>query len=99
MDSKDAQAERLKRMQMTKCSQKADLGIHRRDYISARDDRKNIPHVRMEDLEAARQSNIPGTTAHGEAQRNKRILSEWTSTYRRRAFKVDTLTDLISRLA
>ncbi|KAJ5113408.1 hypothetical protein N7456_001942 [Penicillium angulare] len=76
MDPDTAHTERLKKLQM------ADLGVARRDFISARDDRKNIPHVRIEDLEAARQSNIPGTAAQKEAQKNKRILSEWTDLHK-----------------
>ncbi|KAJ5703739.1 hypothetical protein N7493_010877 [Penicillium malachiteum] len=71
MASETEQNERLKRLQM------ADLGTARREYISATDDRKNISFVRIEELEAARQSNIPGTAEYKQALKDSAPINMW----------------------
>lgn len=94
MDPDAAKTERLKKMQMVRIifmamqclltdlvSKQADLGTAHRDFISARDDKKNIPRVRIEELEAARESNIRGTAAQQQAQKDKHLLTQWTSKF------------------
>ncbi|KAJ5614342.1 hypothetical protein N7528_007996 [Penicillium herquei] len=71
MASEAEQNERLKRLQM------ADLGTARREYISATDDRKNISFVRIEELEATRQSNIPGTAEYKQAMKDSAPINMW----------------------
>lgn len=58
--------------------QQADLGTARRENISTFDDRKNIPSVGLEDIEASRQSNIIGTAAQRLASKNKPKLTAWS---------------------
>lgn len=60
-----------------KCLQ-ADLGTARREYISTADNNR-YSRVRLEDIEASRMSNIPGSEAQRLAQANKQKLNEWSS--------------------
>ncbi|PYH95157.1 hypothetical protein BO71DRAFT_429316 [Aspergillus ellipticus CBS 707.79] len=67
-----AAADRLKSLQME------DLGTARREYISTSDGRGNF-RVRVEDIEATRESNIPGSNAQRMAEANRASLTDWAS--------------------
>ncbi|KAJ5569930.1 uncharacterized protein N7459_009360 [Penicillium hispanicum] len=71
------ESEKSERDELLNKLQMADLGTARRENISTFDDRKNIPSVRLEDIEASRQSNIPGTAAQRLASKNKLKLTAW----------------------
>ncbi|KAE8353927.1 hypothetical protein BDV28DRAFT_132223 [Aspergillus coremiiformis] len=68
--------ERLRRLQME------DLGTARREYISTVDDRR-VKKARLEDIEATRLSNQPGTQAQRLAQQNQQQLSEWKNVFKK----------------
>ncbi|PWY86215.1 hypothetical protein BO70DRAFT_428265 [Aspergillus heteromorphus CBS 117.55] len=65
-------ADRLRRLQME------DLGSARREYISTADGRNDM-RVRMEDIEASREVNIPGSDAHRRARVNQTQLADWAN--------------------
>jgi len=56
-----------------------DLGSARRERVSTEDDPRNICHASLEELEAHRQSNIPGTEAFKRASERKDALKAWAS--------------------
>lgn len=56
-----------------------DLGSARRERVSTEDDPRNNPNVRLEDLEARRQSNIPGTEMFKRANKERSALAAWAS--------------------
>jgi hypothetical protein len=56
-----------------------DLGSARRERISTQDDPRNISHTRVEELEAHRLSNIPGTGAFAQANKKRSALAAWAS--------------------
>lgn len=56
----------------------ADLGTARREYISTADN-KYYDGIRLEDIEAARLSNVQGSEARRLAEANKERLTEWSS--------------------
>ncbi|RAL16463.1 uncharacterized protein BO97DRAFT_410847 [Aspergillus homomorphus CBS 101889] len=72
-------SERLKRLQMD------DLGTARREYISTKDDMRHANldiNVGLEDIEAIRESNVPGTQAQFMAEKNKTRLAAWANVYK-----------------
>ncbi|KAF5856292.1 hypothetical protein ETB97_007620 [Aspergillus alliaceus] len=69
-------AERLSRLQME------DLGTARREHISTVDDKK-VKEARLEDIEATRLSNQPGTQAQRLAQQNQQQLTEWKNVFQK----------------
>ncbi|KAJ5814057.1 uncharacterized protein N7503_000807 [Penicillium pulvis] len=71
MDSDAERIERLKAVQM------ADLGNARRELITTADNNSNFSQVGLEELDAGRQSNIPGTKAFELAKANKVFLDRW----------------------
>ncbi|OJJ44739.1 hypothetical protein ASPZODRAFT_27376 [Penicilliopsis zonata CBS 506.65] len=71
--------ERLNQLQM------ADLGTARREHISTTETKQNlksIGDVKLEDIEATRESNVAGSEAHRLAQANKSLLAAWSNVYR-----------------
>ncbi|KAK6820117.1 hypothetical protein P875_00127659 [Aspergillus parasiticus SU-1] len=68
--------ERLSRLQME------DLGTARREHISTTDSRK-IKKARLEDIEATRLSNQPGTEAQRLAEQNRQQLTEWKNVFQK----------------
>ncbi|KAE8136885.1 hypothetical protein BDV38DRAFT_283558 [Aspergillus pseudotamarii] len=80
MDSE--KAERLSRLQME------DLGTARREHISTTDSRK-VKKARLEDIEATRLSNQPGTEAQRLAEQNRQQLTEWKNVFKRIGDTVD----------
>ncbi|KAJ5191036.1 uncharacterized protein N7498_010021 [Penicillium cinerascens] len=56
-----------------------DLGSARRERVSTEDDPRNNSNVRLEDLEARRQSNIPGTEMFKRANKERSALAAWAS--------------------
>ncbi|KAJ5556491.1 hypothetical protein N7494_000406 [Penicillium frequentans] len=73
MDSDTERIERLKAVQM------ADLGNARRELITTTDNDSNFSQIGLEELDAGRQSNIPGTKAFELAKANKVFLDRWQS--------------------
>ncbi|KAJ6002713.1 hypothetical protein N7451_005260 [Penicillium sp. IBT 35674x] len=71
MDSGAERIERLKAVQM------ADLGNARRELITTADNNSNFSQIGLEELDAGRQSNIPGTKAFELAKANKVHLDRW----------------------
>ncbi|KAJ5915089.1 hypothetical protein N7454_011201 [Penicillium verhagenii] len=71
MESETQRIARLQAMQM------ADLGTARREHLSTADKRSNFENVKLSELEAHRQSNIPGTLAYKQAQKHKDGLQGW----------------------
>ncbi|KAE8411857.1 hypothetical protein BDV36DRAFT_301435 [Aspergillus pseudocaelatus] len=80
MDSE--KAERLSRLQME------DLGSARREHISTTDSRK-VKRARLEDIEATRLSNQPGTEAQRLAEQNRQQLTEWKNVFKKIGDTVD----------
>ncbi|KAE8373439.1 hypothetical protein BDV26DRAFT_272090 [Aspergillus bertholletiae] len=80
MDS--AKDERLRRLQME------DLGTARREYISTTDNKK-VKKIRLEDIEATRLSNQPGTEAQRLAEKNQQQLTEWKNVFKKIGDTVD----------
>ncbi|KAE8323352.1 hypothetical protein BDV39DRAFT_208905 [Aspergillus sergii] len=68
--------ERLSRLQME------DLGTARREHISTTDGRK-VKKARLEDIEATRLSNQPGTEAQRLAEQNRQQLTEWKNVFQK----------------
>ncbi|BAE59386.1 unnamed protein product [Aspergillus oryzae RIB40] len=68
--------ERLSRLQME------DLGTARREHISTTDSRK-VKKARLEDIEATRLSNQPGTEAQRLAEQNRQQLTEWKNVFQK----------------
>ncbi|KAJ5745400.1 hypothetical protein N7520_010582 [Penicillium odoratum] len=70
--------ERLKAMQM------ADLGNARRELISTAEIPSDFKftQVGLDELETSRLSNIPGTAAYKQAERNKNALKAWSDLHR-----------------
>ncbi|KAJ5081567.1 hypothetical protein NUU61_009831 [Penicillium alfredii] len=68
--------ERLQKLQM------ADLGTARREFITTTDDKKRQAHLRLEQIEARRASNIPGTAAQRDAEQHKEKLAAWSDLYK-----------------
>lgn len=56
----------------------ADLGTARRELISTAEARRFVG-ARLEDIEAARMSNVSGSEAQRLANVNKEKLNEWSS--------------------
>ena len=54
------------------------MGTARREHISTTDNRK-VKKARLEDIEATRLSNQPGTEAQRLAEQNRQQLTEWKS--------------------
>ncbi|PWY63420.1 hypothetical protein BO83DRAFT_456778 [Aspergillus eucalypticola CBS 122712] len=73
MDSNTS--DRLKRLQME------DLGTARREYISTADDRRH-KKARLEDIEAIRMTNIPGSAAQRMATANQGRLEDWANVHK-----------------
>lgn len=57
----------------------ADLGNARRELITTADNDSNFSQIGLEELDAGRQSNIPGTKAFELAKANKAFLDKWQS--------------------
>lgn len=57
----------------------ADLGNARREFITTADNDSNLSQIGLEELDAGRQSNIPGTEAFKLAKANKVDLDKWRS--------------------
>ncbi|KAF7589152.1 hypothetical protein BBP40_004722 [Aspergillus hancockii] len=88
MDSETA--ERLRTLQMV------DLGSARRDHITSSDGRRP-KKARLEDIEAARMSNQPGTKAQHLAQKNRQQLNEWNNAFKKIGEgDVENLDDILS---
>ncbi|KAB8254379.1 hypothetical protein BDV32DRAFT_155275 [Aspergillus pseudonomiae] len=84
-------AERLSRLQME------DLGTARREHISTTDNRK-VKKARLEDIEATRLSNQPGTEAQRLAEQNRQQLTEWKNVFKKLGDTLDleNLDDLLN---
>ncbi|OGM44407.1 hypothetical protein ABOM_006826 [Aspergillus bombycis] len=84
-------AERLSRLQME------DLGTARREHISTTDNRK-VKKARLEDIEATRLSNQPGTEAQRLAEQNRQQLTEWKNVFKKLGDTIDleNLDDLLN---
>ncbi|KAL2002378.1 hypothetical protein VTN02DRAFT_85 [Thermoascus thermophilus] len=76
--------ERLKALQM------ADLGTARREYISTVDKPNIFSHVRLEEIEASRLSNVKGSDAQRLAEKNKVQLNAWANVHK----EIDDTGDL-----
>ncbi|KAJ5938786.1 hypothetical protein N7466_001920 [Penicillium verhagenii] len=70
MESETQRTARLQAMQM------ADLGTARREHVSTVDKHSHFENVKLSELEAHRQSNIPGTLAYKQAQKHKDGLQD-----------------------
>ncbi|GKZ37407.1 hypothetical protein AbraIFM66950_008930 [Aspergillus brasiliensis] len=68
-------SDRLKSLQME------DLGTARREYISTADDRR-YKRARLEDIEAIRMSNVPGSAAQRMATINQERLEDWANVHK-----------------
>ncbi|KAL2013861.1 hypothetical protein VTN00DRAFT_1386 [Thermoascus crustaceus] len=76
--------ERLKALQM------ADLGTARREYISTVDKPNIFSHVRLEEIEASRLSNVKGSDAQRLAEKNRAQLNAWANVHK----EIDDTGDL-----
>ncbi|PYI06659.1 hypothetical protein BO78DRAFT_368683 [Aspergillus sclerotiicarbonarius CBS 121057] len=68
-------SDRLKRLQME------DLGTARREYISTADDQLHR-RTRLQDIEAGRMANVPGSEAQRMAEANETLLAGWANVYK-----------------
>ncbi|CAK47899.1 hypothetical protein M747DRAFT_350253 [Aspergillus niger ATCC 13496] len=68
-------SDRLKRLQME------NLGTARREYISTADDRRH-KKARLEDIQAIRMTNVPGSAAQRMATVNQGRLEDWANVHK-----------------